>query len=692
MRKAPAAIRLAARQNQRSEPTVPNQSIASSWRSITSATPGRLRRISGRSLGAIAGVIATVLGIRPTGPQGEVDDGAPCIAWSCRLAINAGGALVFAALAANASRLGYDWASRAFYLSIAQMFVPVAARLMLPQVSRQERIVNLAIVALGLFALRVIRGPIYFIGHDEYLHWVTAQHILENGRLFTPNVLFPVGPSFPGLEIITTAVASLAGASVFTSSITVLGAARAVFVGALFVVYERMTGSARVAALGCMFYMGASTFVFFDTYFSYESLALALLVLALLLDQKIGAVRERAPVPLLVLFGIVVFALSMTHHVTAYAVGGILLAVLLLEAIRLGPLRVPFPLLVIAACALAGPIAWSNAMGNPVGGYLGPVFENGLKETTAFFHSAPASRKLFTSDDGTVAPLWERLTMVGSVALIAAGLSLGFFRSLSWAKARVAERFPPAWSELFVWKNSRLVLFVLLTPLYPMSIVFRMTRSGWEIGNRIGPFAFLGVGVVIAICVVTLLQGQSRSGFRAMLIAMLATAIVVGGIISSEGPRILVPAQYQVSADAASIEPMSVEAALWTKEWLGPARHFVADRVNQLLLSGFAGQFVSTTLGQGYDAGVVIVSKEFGRNESAVIETLGLDYLFVDLRLSTGLPVVGSYFDGGLADQMLTKPPQPASMLKFNSVPGVSRVFDNGYSVIFDVRALSGRS
>jgi hypothetical protein len=638
-------------------------------------------------------ILAAALGIRETERQPEPEVGPSSLTWSCGLAINAAAALLLAALAANASRSGYDWASRAFYLSIALLFLPIAARLTLPQASRSERIANLMIAALGLFALRAVREPLFFIGHDEYLHWVTAQHIMESGRLFTPSILFPVGPSFPGLEIVTAAVAQLAGVSIFVSAFAVLAAARAVFIGALFLVYERMTGSARIAALGCIFYMGASTFVFFDTYFSYESLALALLALALLLDQRLAASAERAPARPLLLFAMVVFALSTTHHVIAYAAPMILLAVVILEGLSRGPLGVRFSLLVGVACALAIPLAWSNAMGNPVGGYLGPVFENGLKGTREFFNSsAPASRKLFTGDDGTVAPLWERVTMVGSVALICAGLSLGFFRSLSWAEARFAQRFPPtAWLDLLSWKNSRLLLFVLMTLLYPLSIVFRMSRSGWEIGNRIGPFAFLGVGVVLAICVKTLLQAESRQAWRAILVATAATVILVGGIISSEGPRILVPARYQVSADAASIEAMGVETALWTKEWLGPRRRFVADRVNTLLLSGFGGQLVSSTLGQGYDAGVVIIANRFGANEEALIKKLGLDYLIVDLRLSNGLPVVGAYFDGGMADAMLTTPPKPAAMLKFDSIPGVSRVFDNGYQVIFDVRALSGR-
>jgi hypothetical protein len=641
----------------------------------------------------LVALLIAVLGIRPP-LRGNETKGfeSSSLTWCCCLAVNASAALVLAAIAANASRLGYDWASRLFYFSIAMLFMPVAIRLTLPHLSRSERIADLMIVALGLFALRVIRAPIYFIGHDEYLHWVTAQHIMETGRLFTPSVLFPVGPSFPGLEIITAAIAQLSGVSIFVAAIPVLAAARIVFVGALFLVYERMTGSARIAALGCIFYMGASTFVFFDTYFSYESLALALLALALLLDHIIADSRVRVPAGLLLIFGLVALGLAMTHHVTAYAVVGILAGIVMLEALSRGPRHIPLWLLIVAACALAIPLGWSNAMGNPVGGYLGPVFENAIKETSDFFHSAPASRQLFTGDDGTVAPLWERVTMVGSVALICAGLSLGFFRSLAWAGARAAQHFPPrAWSDFVTWDSSRLILFVLMTLLYPISIVFRLSRSGWEIGNRIGPFAFLGVGVVLSICVVTLLQGQSRSGWRATFVGLVATVIMIGGIISSEGPRILVPARYQVSADGASIEPMGVEAALWTKEWLGPGSHFLADRVNQLLLSGFGGQLVSTTLGQGYDAAVVLVSDHFSPADEEVLRKLGLDYLLVDLRLSTGLPVVGSYFDGGLADKMLVTPPKPAAMLKFNSVPGASRIFDNGYAVIFDVRTLSGR-
>jgi hypothetical protein len=636
-----------------------------------------------------------VLGVAPCDLASEAGDRAFSITWPRALAVNTGIGMFLAACAANASRTGYDGARVPFYLSIVLFFLPVAIRLTLPGISRTERFANVMIVTFGLFMLRVIRAPQFLLGHDEYLHWVTAQNIVESHHLFSPNVVFPIGPLFPGLEIAVTALSELSGLSIFVCAALVLAAARMLFVGALLLFYERVTGSARIAALGCIFYAGCSTFVFFDTNFSYESLAQPLLMLALLLAMPMADAPERLtarPLPLLFAYSIVVLALSITHHVTAFALAGLLLAFVALEVLRGGPTAVNWRLGLAALCAVLVPVGWSWAMGNPGEAYLGPVFENGLREVVQLLHFGPTNRKLFTADDGTVAPAWERMTTLGAVALVCAGLALGFFRSLSLAGLQFARgALPVTWRSFFNWTNSGLVLLTLLTIAYPLAIVFRLTRSGWEIGNRMGPYAFLGVGVVLAIVVSTLLQRDMRNYLRAGAIGIAATMILIGGVISSEGPRILVPARYKVSADAASIEPMGVEAAVWTKDWLGPGRRFAADRVNRLLLSGYGRQLVSSTLQHGYDAGVILAANEMGPNEINVLSKLGLDYLFVDLRLTTGLPVVGAYFDGAAADQMLSAPPTTKALLKFNSISNVSRVFDNGYEIVYDVRALSGR-
>jgi hypothetical protein len=261
---------------------------------------------------------------------------------------------------------------------------------------------------------------------------------------------------------------------------------------------------------------------------------------------------------------------------------------------------------------------------------------------------------------------------------------------LAWAGFPLAkgERLD-SWKQLFTWRDTALVMFTLLTFGYPMSILFRLTQSGWEIGNRIGPYAFLGVGVILAIGVVCLFQSNSKSVFRAATIGIACAIIVVGGVMSSEGQLMLVPKNYEVSADAASVEPMGISAAKWTEQWLGPGNRFTADRVNSLLLATYGRQRPGTTLQLGIDAGVALFADKFGDKERAILADVDTDYIFADLRLTTAPPLLGVSFDGASSDQLSDgRPPRAESLLKFDKVRSFSRVFDNGYSIIYDVRAL----
>lgn len=640
-----------------------------------------------------ADAVTRVLGVGAVHPSADPQIRSAGLIWPQWLAINAAFALFLTAVAANGSREGAAWAVPLLFFAIGMLFLPIATRLMLENVSRSERIANVMVAALGLFMLHVIRAPVSFISFDEFLHWVGAQQMVETGRLFTPNGLLPVATFYPGLEITTTAFHSLSGLPLFVCAVTVLMVARMLCIGALFLFYERVGGSARFAALACIFYMGSTTFVFFDTAFSYGSLAVALLTFSLLLDFRVGETGANW-LARMAMFMLAVCALAMTHHMTSYGLSGFLAGFLVVEMIRRGPKDAA--LLKLAAttvCAFLIPFMWSRAMGNPGSGYLGPVFQQGVKEAIELVTNWGSSgRPLFTGDDGRSAmPLWQRIITLGAVALICAGLALGFFRSLSWSGMFARRSNTSAgWASALEWTNSRLVLLTLVTFFYPISMLCRLIRSAWEIGNRIGPFAFIGVGAVLSVCVISLLQGKSKSLWRASAIGAAATVMLMGGILSSEGPSVLVPAKFQVSADEASIEPMGVNAALWTKQWLGEGNRFGADRISRVLLAGYGGQLVSTTLQHHYDVGIALVSPTLGPEELNVITSLGIDYLFADLRLTTGRAVYGSYFDSSQADDMLDGPPEPEAMLKFNSIRGVNRIFDNGYSIIYDVKALNG--
>jgi hypothetical protein len=602
-------------------------------------------------------------------------------------ALNAAMALYLAALAANASRVGSDGAVALFYVSIALIVAPIAARLIHPAAARTERVGLVLLVSAALFVVRLIRAPVSFVDHDEFLHWVTVNDIIEQGRLFTGNSLLPVSPLYPGLEIVTAAVVKLTGLSVFGSALVLLATARIVFVSALYLMYERISKSPRIASISCLVYMGSSTFLVFDSHFAYESLAVVFLLLTLLSDvlseQRLRD-RWRSTLVLTMPF---LAALAVSHHMTAFFGAVLLTALVLLQHLRRGARNIRWRQFVVAACAIALPLIWSVLMGNPTAGYLGPVIDNGLREVTELFSSS-AGRQLFVSADGSVAPAWQRLITIGSVVVICAGLATGFIRSLAYAGMPRRLTGLVSIRGLRSWSNSRLILLTGLTIAFPLSMVFRLTSSGWEIGNRVGPFSFLGVAIVLSIGIVGFWQRLSRSRLRAGVLGVVCAVVVIGGVISAEGPRILVPQHYRVSADAASVEPMGIDAAAWAQAWLGPYNVFASDRINRLLLATYGRQQVATTLQDSRDASVAIQSEKLGPSEVGVLRQIGIQYILSDLRLTTALPAVGVYFDGGAADRIHVEPLSPLSLLKFNSEANVNRLFDNGYEIIYDVRRL----
>ncbi|MEY9376799.1 hypothetical protein [Rhizobium leguminosarum] len=599
-------------------------------------------------------------------------------------------ALIVAALAANASRLGEGWAVPTFYTAIAAIFLPAAARIIHPGASRLERLALIVIVTSALFVVRLIRAPVAFIDHDEFLHWATVNDILEAGRLFLPNPILPVSPLYPGLELVTSALVKLSGLSVFAAGLIVLAAARMMLMLTLFLLFEKITNSARIASIACLIYMGSSTFLLFDVHYSYESLAIPMLAAVLLASESRRLERgDTAGWPTVVATMVLIVALAATHHLTSYFCTALLCGTAVMECLRQGASAMQRrQAILLASIAVIAPVAWSKIVGNPTGSYILPVLAGGIHEVAQLVSSSTSTRKLFVSDTGALAPAWQRYLTMAGVALICLGLLTGFLRSLVFngQHPNASILWPPTRWRL--WRSSLLEILVLVTLAYPVSIIFRLTRSGWEIGNRIGSLSFLGVAIVVAVAVAAFWHGTSRGWLRATSLAAAATTVLIAGVISSEGPRILVPAGYEVSADSSSIEPMGISAAKWTREWLGGEQHFATDRINRLLLSTYGRQKVSTTLESGQDTGMAITAADLGPMERKLLIDSGVGFVMVDLRMTTGLPGVGVYFDGGAQDRNHTVPLQASSLLKFNSEPDVDRTFDNGFMVIFDVGRL----
>jgi hypothetical protein len=608
--------------------------------------------------------------------------------WIAALSLAASLALLLIAAGDTASRNGEEAASLLFWAGVFLLLLPLAGRVAWPRVARSERLFLLLLLSESLFLYKLLYAPTAFVHYDEFLHWVTAHDILHRRQLFLENSLLPISAYYPGLEIVTTAIANLAGVSVFPASVAVIAVLRAAFMAALFLFYERLSGSSRLAGLASLIYMGSSTFAVFDSQFAYETLGLTLLMLVMCVETEHWESGQPTSARFTALVGLLLFALAITHHVSATWCALYLVGLALIERVRRArlPGRRISLLGVAAALSVLLPVAWVVIMRIPIVDYLGPIAARAITDVAAKLAGTSSARELFVASDGTVQPLGYRLAGIGATLLLSMGLATGFFRSLALAAGPGPML---GWSRLVIvahrqWRNSRIVLLTLAALGFPISVALRLSGAGWEIGNRMSSVVFIAVGFVCAVAIVHFWQSRTTA-VRVLGTTAALSVVLLGSITTGSGIRAL-PGGYRVSADAESIEPMGIATAQWAKTWLGEGNRFVADRINQLLLATYGQQDVVTTIAGGVDESRVYLAPDLSGDALYTIRAGKIDYLLADLRLTTSPPVLGHNFESDERGE--GKAPPPNWLLKFDKAPWAGRVFDNGWIVIYDVSAL----
>src|SRR5581483_150716 len=253
------------------------------------------------------------------------------------------------------------------------LFAPVAFRLASKASSRTERMGLVILLGMCLYLVKLIHYPYTFAFPDESVHLYNVEEILKTGRLFQPNAALPVTPLYPGIATLTASIVSLTGLSSFAAGILVVGIARFIIVLSLFLLYERVTGSPRVAGIAALLYMTNSNFIFFNSEFAYESLALPLAIMilwAVALRQSVNQRAERTALTLAILP--VVLAVIVTHHLTSYALAIVLTGSAILYWLL--DRRHSHGLWWLALFSVVGTLAWLTLVASYTIAYLYPIY------------------------------------------------------------------------------------------------------------------------------------------------------------------------------------------------------------------------------------------------------------------------------------------------------------------------------
>lgn len=606
-------------------------------------------------------------------------------------------ALLLVALAYTLQRNNNESATFFFWISLLIIFVPIAYRLLSSSIARRERIGLVVLLGIALYMVKVLHSPVEFTFYDEFLHWNTANHIIDSQRLFTENTILPVSALYPGLEIITTAFANLSGLSVVDSGLIILGIGRVAFMLAIYLFYERVSSSPQIGGIATLLYCTNSNFVFFDSQFSYESLSLPIAITLLFWVSYSNRKPLRNFVLQVLLMTPLIGALTITHHLTSYVVVGLLA---LWSAVAFFKNRTSGDwqhIGVIALVTLAIVWGWSRYVGNTTSEYLEPVFRNGINEFSRLILDENEGRELFRGASGQVAPLWERMVGVGAVVMILLILPFGLFEIVRspFQKSFLGKRINRLrYGLLQSWQryrnNALAYTLALIVLVHPIMLGFRLTSSGWEIANRSSEFLFWAIAFVLTIGFLSLKSFSVIKPIWKLLFIIWSGVIFLGGTISGWPPWARLPGSYLVSADTRSIELQGVEAAKWAYQYLPPDSRVGADRINTLLMAVYGNQHPVTHLADQIYLASVFSSPVVGDDELELMKRVDLDYLIVDKRMSTSLPLLGVYFEGGEPNGNKYKEPiSLTSLKKFGHLANVSQVFDDGNISIYDVTGLN---
>jgi hypothetical protein len=592
--------------------------------------------------------------------------------------------LLLVTVAADRARGGESGAYPLFWAGLLVIFIPAFVHAWRAP-SRGECMAVVAILGVLLYLVKVVNSPLDFTFHDELSTLRVALDIPRFGGLFHKDPIVVIYPFYPAVELVTSAIASLGGTSLFTSGLIVVGAMRLALMLALFAIFEVAARSVfaaqpdggarvatRVAALATVLYAANPNFVYFDAQWAYESFALplafaAVAVLARAPASKRG-VRGSAIVAVLLVLGVLA-----AHPLTAYAL------VLILGIWSIADLyfarksdRTPRrELWLVGGVGLLGIAAWTAVIAPTTGGYVGPVLGQAGSSFFDLVAGGSGPKEVFGGAGVAATPALERLAGFAAVALALLAIPFGL-----WQLRKRLSPLP--------------VTLALVALVYPPTLALRLTEAGTEVSNRASEFVFVGIGFLAALAIVgSWPAARPRAVLRRVRWEVAAAAaagiMFVGGVVVGWAHDALLPGPYLVVADPRSIEREGLAAARWARPHLGEGNRIVTDRINGLLMGSIGLQDPQSGSFNDQLMSRLITATHLNHGLHKATHEDEISYLVVDRRLATGLPQVGYYFEKTEPHAFAhRRPPRVSSLVKWNHICPVDRVFDSGNIIIYD--------
>jgi hypothetical protein len=576
-----------------------------------------------------------------------------------------------------------------FFVGIILVFAPLSMRILMRKTAGVERFALVILLGIAFYVIKIQTAPSGFQMNDEFIHLRNTENILGNGHLFQYNPLLPTASYYQGLAAITATLVNLTGLSTFVSGLIIIGAARVLISASFYYVAEKVTGSSRGAGMASLVYATNCAFLFWSAQFAYEDLALPLAFFVVWWITRTRGIQARRAAQAITVIAIV--AVTVTHHISAFALCGILVLLYIAERV-LGYSKEERRYVGIFA-ALTGVLSafWFFVVAKPAASYLlGQNFGPAIQQAMSALNGGGGQRQLYGG--ATSAPKWYEYVGFVAILIIMGALLPAAIRAWRILRTRGFNR------SLAETKRPRAAIAVatLLAIMFPLTLLPRLTADGGAISGRTSEYIFTAIGCAMGLLVTDTALGSQRArslvpgrGMGTLLLTVALSLMLVGQV--TIGTSFFTVLTDPAEGFGAYIQPYMVNAATWSLQHLGPDQIFATDTFNELPL-GTYGEEDPVNPNVIYP---MFFSPSMDSLTVGTIKANHIHYVLLDWTMTEELPVRpgGSYYSALEPDASLNGKPLPkAYFAKFGTYTCSRLVYHSGEIQIYDVSQIANGS
>lgn len=529
--------------------------------------------------------------------------------------------------------------------------------------------VLLALFVLGLiiYSLQIFRTPDYFLDRDEMIHYQAYTTLMEKGSVNIPHTTYSVIQNYPGLELLIASTALVTNLDPMISGKILIGIIHSFLLVLLWLFLSNIGLSNNLASLSAFIYALNTRYPRFDAMVSYESLGLFLVFLSFLLIQKKITKGSRA---VSILNIIVLGSVVITHHLSSYFLflfGIIVCLVQLGLQLKNEKFKKDAKAYIYVILSGVMVFGWLIYSANTSQSFLILGFRERILEFLSLsIFGGQGGREMLA---GSQVPFFEKLIdsylypPVLLVFCVIGGYYLLFREKESVFKYTLLIYGP--------------ILFLASWILIPTSL------SGSELAYR--SWAFLFVGVAFTISFGFKLIMEKRSLLHNSFLVFSLIVIFTGGISIARNETFRFPGSFSFVDDNTFYTLQMFRSADWLGNNHGKRLQIAGTFPAKDVLGSYGTQFVDAS-----SIVHLIFNNELDKELWKKLDYLAIDYRICSLTYSTKTkrtPNAAYYFGAELPDQFgdigFTKP-VPLNMVdKFNDLPEMQRVYNNGTMFLY---------